>query len=136
LAAFLDTNVLLYSISGRPEEAAKRARAREILDRRDCVLSVQTLQEFHHQATRRSRKDAISHDDAVSLILSWRRFRVEENSLQLLLAALDLTARGNTSLWDNLILAAARAAGCDTLYTEDMQHGRVVDGVSVVNPFR
>lgn len=42
----------------------------------------------------------------------------------------------NYSWWDCLIVAAAIAQGCDTLATEDMQHGRVLDGLRIVNPFR
>ena len=52
---FVDTNVLLYAVSEVPEEADKRARAREVLTEPDLAASVQVLQEFYHQATRPTR---------------------------------------------------------------------------------
>ena len=68
MAAFLDTNILLYSISSAADEAAKRHRALALLDRDDCVISVQVLQEFYVQATRSSRSDPLSHNLAAGLI--------------------------------------------------------------------
>jgi predicted nucleic acid-binding protein len=40
------------------------------------------------------------------------------------------------SYWDSAIVAAARALGCDRLYTEDLSHGRVVEGIAIIDPFR
>ena len=74
---FVDTNVLLYAISTDHGERSKAARANEILDQGDIGLSVQVLQEFYVQATRASRADAISHDQATGLIESWCRFPVQ-----------------------------------------------------------
>jgi hypothetical protein len=71
---FIDTNVLLYTISRDPAEQAKAKRANDILTDRDLALSVQVLQEFYLQATRASRPDAIAHQQAVRLIESFRRF--------------------------------------------------------------
>lgn len=56
---FVDTNVLLYAISGDPEEQAKAERANEILSSTDLGLSAQVLQEFYVQATRQTRADRI-----------------------------------------------------------------------------
>jgi len=53
-----------------------------------------------------------------------------------MLAALDIKAAHGLSYWDAAILAAARASGCRELLTEDMSHGREVEGVLIVNPFR
>ena len=63
---FVDTNVLLYAISRDPDEAAKAKRANEILAAGDVGLSVQVLQEFYVQATRASRRDPISHEQALA----------------------------------------------------------------------
>jgi predicted nucleic acid-binding protein len=65
---FLDTNVLLYSISPAPAEAAKRERALELLDNDDGALSVQVLQEFYVQSTRTTRPGRLTHDLAVDLM--------------------------------------------------------------------
>jgi predicted nucleic acid-binding protein len=133
---FLDTDILLYSISRDPAEAAKRERAERLLDEDSGALSVQVLQEFYVQATRDSRPDAISHDIAVGLIATWFRFKVQEITLPLLTAALAIKAASGFSYWDSAIIAAARALGCATLYSEDMGHGRMIDGVTIINPFR
>jgi len=71
---FIDTDVLPYAISRDPAEQDKAKRANDILADRDLALSVQVLQEFYLQATRASRPDPITHQQAVRLIGSFRRF--------------------------------------------------------------
>jgi predicted nucleic acid-binding protein len=133
---FVDTNILLYAVSTAPEEAVKSRLAREVLDAADLALSVQVLQEFYVQATRGSRTDRLSHDDAVLLIESWRRFPVQATTVELVAATLAAKHRYHLSYWDAAILEAARSSGCDTLLSEDLAHGRSYDGVLVVNPFQ
>ena len=65
---FLDTNVLLYSISRDPAEVGKREISESLLDADDMALSVQVLQEFYVQATLTTRTDALPHDIAAGLI--------------------------------------------------------------------
>ena len=117
-------------------ERTKRERAIALLDRDDGALSVQVLQEFYVQATRSTRPDKLPHDIAAGLVVAWTRLRVQPVNLQILAAALEIKAAHGFSYWDSAILAAARALGCGELYTEDMTHGREVDGVTIVNPFR
>jgi predicted nucleic acid-binding protein len=136
LAHFFDTNVLLYSISRDSGEAEKRERAIELLDLNDGALSVQVLQEFYVQTTRPTRPDPLPHEIAANLIHTWTRFRVQEIDLVILSAALEIKAAHGFSYWDSAIIAAARALGCRELYSEDMSHGRRVDGVVILNPFR
>ena len=133
---FLDTNILLYSISRDRDERAKRERAQELLDRDDGALSTQVLQEFYIQATRPTRPDPLPHDIAAGLIVTWTRFRIQPINLQIVAAALEIKAAHGFSYWDSAIIAAARALGCTELYTEDMTHGREVESVRIVNPFR
>ena len=133
---FLDTNILLYSISHDPTEAHKRDVAVALLDTDDIALSVQVLQEFYVQATRATRKDALAHEIATGLVQTWLRFRVQETTLSVMLGALDVKARHRLSYWDAAIVAAARALGCRELLSEDMSHGREVDGILILDPFR
>jgi predicted nucleic acid-binding protein len=133
---FLDTNILLYSISRDEAEAAKRERAAALLERDDGALSVQVLQEFYVQATRPSRPDPLPHDIAAGLIATWTRFRVQEITISILTSALQIKAAHGFSYWDSAIIAAARALGCRELYSEDMSHGREVEGIMIINPFR
>jgi predicted nucleic acid-binding protein len=132
---FLDTNILLYSISCDPKESAKRKRAIALLERDDCALSVQVLQEFYAQATREKRADRIPHDIACDLVRTWTRFRVQDMTVPILTQALAIRAESNYSYWDCAIIAAAKALGCRQVYSEDMAHGREVGGVQVFNPF-
>jgi predicted nucleic acid-binding protein len=133
---FFDTNILLYSVSTHPADTAKRERALTILAEADGALSVQVLQEFYVQATRATRSDRLLHADAVDLITGWTRFPVQELTLTILNAALEITAAHRLSYWDSAIIAAAHALGCRELYTEDMNDGQRIAGVLIVNPFR
>jgi predicted nucleic acid-binding protein len=133
---FLDTNILLYAISPHPEEAAKRAQADALLGRDGGALSVQVLQEFYVQATRPTRVGRLSHDLAAGLVRTWCRFRVQAMTIPLVEAALEIKAAHGFSYWDSAIIAAARALGCATLYTEDLTHGRQIEDLVIINPFR
>ena len=133
---FLDTNVLLYSISKNPSEAPKRDRAIALLDDDSSAISVQVLQEFYVQATRPGRGDAIPHELAAGLIEAWTRFRVQDMNLEVLRAALAVRRKYGFSFWDSAIVAAALSLGCDRIYTEDLTHGQEIDGLTVMNPFR
>jgi predicted nucleic acid-binding protein len=133
---FFDTNVLIYSISVSPAEAEKRERALVLLDRDDGVVSVQVLQEFYVQATRPSGPKPLPHALAVTMVEAWQRHLVVDNTVATLRAAFEIKERYGFSYWDSAVVAAARAAGCTELYTEDLSHGQVVEGLRVINPFQ
>lgn len=133
---FVDTNILIYSLDLEPAQPGKTAIAQQILKESDIVLSVQVLQEFYVQSTHPRRPDALPHDLAERLIQKWLRFHIQDNTVAVLESALNLKQRFRTSYWDAAILAAAKAAGCRHLLTEDLNHGQNYDGVVVVNPFR
>ncbi len=132
---FVDTNVLLYAISSRRDEAHKAQRAVALLNEADLGLSAQVLQEFYVQATRANAGSPLAHDTAVAFIDSLLRFPVQETSMALAQSAFAARARWGLSYWDAAIVEAARALGCKELCTEDLQHGQDFDGVRVVNPF-
>ncbi len=133
---FLDTNILLYSISQNPAESFKRDRALALLDDDSGALSIQVFQEFYVQATRASRADAVPHDLAVGLIEAWSRFRIQDMTLSVLNVALRMRKACGFSFWDSAIVAAALALGCDRVYTEDLTHGQIIEGLAIINPFR
>jgi predicted nucleic acid-binding protein len=132
---FVDTNVLLYAISRDPAEQDKAKRANDILAERDLALSVQVLQEFYVQATRPSRPDAIGHRQAVLLIESFRRFRVQDLTSGIVMATLEARQRFQLSYWDAAIIEASRAIGCTEVLSEDLNDGQDYGGVRVTNPF-
>lgn len=135
MTTFLDTNVVLYSISDDPAEKAKHDRAIEILREETCAMSVQVLQEFYVQATRPTFSGSISHELAVGFIEKWMRYPVQDMTLPVLMSALDIKARHRLSYRDAAIVAAAQAQGCETLYSEDMAHGMTIGATRIVNPF-
>jgi predicted nucleic acid-binding protein len=133
---FIDTNVLLYSISHDPDEADKQGRAVALLAADDLGLSAQVLQEFYVQATRPSRRDALPHDIAAGLVRAWSRFPVQEISFAIVTSALEIHQAHGFSYWDSAIVAAAQALGCQQLLTEDMSHGRRIGDLTILDPFR
>ena len=131
----IDTNLLVYAIDGR--EGAKHLRALEIMDRsveRDCVLTVQSLAEF---VTVAARRRMLAKPDAISQARGWMRlFPIVTASAAALGVAFTAFEAGRFGLWDAVLLATAREAGCTILLSEDMQDGAELDGLVVRNPLR
>lgn len=132
---FVDTSVLLYAISRDRAEAGKARPANEILVTGDLGLSVQVRQEFYVQATRASRPDAITHDQATGLVESWLRFPVQHLTPGVMVAAFETRRRFGISYWDAAIIEASRALGCAVILSEDLDTGTDFGGVRVLNPF-
>ena len=126
--------MLLYAVSPLPEEADKRRRARDLLRRPDLAVSVQVFQEFYQRATRLTRPGP--HDDALALLETLLKFPVQDVPLDLFREALIISHRYRLSYWDSAILAAARAQGCEEVYSEDLSAQQDYDGLRVINPFR
>jgi len=133
---FVDTNVLLYAISRDPAEAEKQAIATQLLDRTDIALSTQVLQEFFVQATRPTRSDPLTHEQAAGLVEAFRRFAIQDITMPVVRASLALKARYRLSYWDCAIVEAARAIGAEVVWSEDMSDGQNLEGIVIKNPFR
>jgi predicted nucleic acid-binding protein len=126
---FLDTNVLLYLLS---DEAAKADRA-ELLISRGGVVSVQVLNEFASVAT---RKLSVTLPEVREILSTVRTLcEVVPVTIDTHDLALDFAERYHLSIFDTLIVAAAVQAKCRILYSEDMQHGQKIDGLTIRNPF-
>lgn len=132
---FVDTNILIYAVSPSPQEADKRRIAQDLLSQNELALSVQVLQEFYHQVTRPTRPHALTHAQAMRFVESIDEFPVQELTFDLFLAAVSISRRFRLSYWDGAILAAARACGCEVVYSEDLSAEQDYDGTRVVNPF-
>jgi predicted nucleic acid-binding protein len=128
---FFDTNILLYLASDQPGKADRAERL--IAD--GGTISVQVLNEIANVARRKMR-------------MSWRETHGFLEMLRDLLpvvpvtvetheAGIALAERYGFSVYDAMIAASAILSGCDTLWSEDMQHGMAVDDrLQIVNPFR
>lgn len=132
---FVDTNVFLYAVSGREEDAEKRRRARELLTERNLAVSVQVLQEFYSQATRPTRPERLTHDEAVRVLRPILGLPVQAITIEVFQSALAIRRRFGLSYWDSAILAAARKLRCDAVYSEDLSAEQDYDGLRVINPF-
>ena len=132
---FVDTNVLLYAVSAKSEESDKRDRAIALLEESDLAISVQVLQEFYYQATRPGRPAALTPEQALRFIQSIDSFPVQPMTLEVFLAGVSISRRFGLSYWDGAILAAARAMGCEIVYSEDLSATQDYDGLRVANPF-
>jgi len=128
--AFLDTNVLLYLLSGE----RKADRAEEIVAK-GGTISVQVLNEFASTAIRKlglSWTETNEALDAVRANCEVVPLTVETHDL-----GRDLAMRHGFSVYDAMIVAAALLAGADVLYSEDLRHGlRVERKLTIQNPFR
>ncbi len=129
MKAFFDTNILVYTATSD----AKKQRAADCLNR-GGVVSVQVLNEFVHVARRKLRHDWPQIELALGLFHA-SLDEVVPVTLNTHASAVSLARVHNLSFYDALIIAAAIEAGCDTLFSEDMQHGRSIGGLSIVNPF-
>jgi predicted nucleic acid-binding protein len=132
---FVDTNVLLYRVSEDSAERDKAEVAANLLQAADLAFSVQVLQEFYVQATRPTRANRLTSDEARALIESWLRYPVQELNVAILRAATAACQRFQISYWDAAIIEAARALGCKEVLSEDLNAGQRYGGIRVVNPF-
>ena len=132
--AFVDTNVLIY-VAAQPALANRKTRiARELLLQRNLCLSVQVLNEFTANA-RHHRKLNLTAKEEYEWLQKWLLFPITEMTVATYLNARVFHERYQVSHWDGLILAAAREANCEILYSEDLQHNQTYDGLTVINPF-
>ena len=133
--SFFDTNILVYADD--QDDVAKQHRAVELFTEhrrsRTGVVSLQVLQEYFVTVTRKLQIDARTARRRVQLL---SKFDVVVPEVSDVLAAIDLHRLHGFSFWDALILRAAQQAGCNVLFTEDMQQSREIDGVRIVNPFQ
>jgi predicted nucleic acid-binding protein len=134
----VDTNVLLYAVSGAAREQKKRALARDLLAQADWGTTTQVLQEFYVNATRvksGSASPSLAAEAAEAMVLQLMRRPVAVTDTACMKHALALKTRYHISYWDAAVIAGALSIGAPTLYTEDLNHGQAYEGLTVINPF-
>jgi len=134
---FLDTNILVYAFAPHDPVRSPIARTliKKLTDEGSLRTSTQVLQECFVTLTRKVRKPLSSAEalDCIEQIAEWPLIT---NDYQVIREAIGLSVSLRLSFWDALIVAAASRARATRLYTEDLQHGQVILGVEIVNPFR
>lgn len=129
--AFLDSNILVYLLSA---DAAWADRAEAVLAAGDAVVSVQVLNEVANVARRKLGMGWAELGEFLGVVRGL--CAVEPLTVATHERGLQLAERHGFSLYDAMIVAAALQAGCDRLYSEDMQHGLQVEGgLRLENPF-
>lgn len=132
--AFFDTNILVYTDDEDSAEKQRRSVELFVSYQRAslAVVSLQVLQEYFATITRKLGIDAEHAQRKVETLARGRVVRFTERDV---IASIELHRLSRISFWDAMIVHAARVAGAEILYSEDLQHGSVLGGVSVVNPF-
>jgi len=132
---FLDSNILVYAF-GTPKAPVPdpRIEVAEQIVIQGCAISVQVLNEFAQVC---SRKAHIDWDRIVGFLEVIKELcgPAVPITLEIHESAAGLSRRYGFNIYDSLIVAAAKRAGCTTVYSEDMQHGQMVEGVRIENPF-
>lgn len=132
--AAIDTNVLIYAISSDPREADKRQKTEQLLIQPDWGTSTQVLQEFYVNATK-GKLPAMTRAQAAHAVDTLMEWPVVGMDAALMKEALRIHQRYQIGYWDAAVIASAVELGATTLYTEDLNHEQVYEGVRVENPF-
>ena len=129
-----DTNILLYALV--EQDQAKRRVARDLIRRgraADCVITLQTLGELFRVLTGKLRRPAA---EAAAVVAEWRAaVPVIAADEACLVDAMDAVSGHQLSFWDAMMWATAKRAGCSLLLSEDGDDGRMLGGVTLINPF-
>ena len=132
--SFIDTNVLIYAeASDAPvKQRVALALLKQLYESTDGVLSTQVLQEYCNVALKKLRLP-VQHIRA-QLDL-YEQFELVQVTPAVIRAGLDLHQTRSVAFYDALILASAQLAGCNVLFSEDLNAGETVGGVQIINPF-
>lgn len=134
-SVFVDSNLWIYAFfpSDREQYARIMSFLKKLFREKQVVVSFQVVNEvcFH------LRKSGFPEEKLLKIIKAFfRRCVVSDFSQPLLETASGLRKRHSFSYWDSLIVASATSVGCKTLYSEDMQDGRVIEAMHIKNPLK
>lgn len=129
---FLDSNILVYSYSAT--EPQKREIAQSLIAENLTFISTQVLQELCNILTKKFR---FAYTEAlIAIEESSDNNNLFINNQETIRQACSLADKYKFSFYDSLIVAAALQCHCEVLYSEDLHHGQLIDGVlSIINPF-
>ncbi len=137
MRSFFDTNILVYLFDKDYPE--KKAQAQTLLEKETengrILVSTQVLQEFYVTVTRKLEVP-LSPEKAEEIVSQFMVFPLVEISSSHILKAIRKSINLQFSFWDALIIEAAISGGASILYTEDLQHGQIIDNLKTLNPFQ
>jgi predicted nucleic acid-binding protein len=132
---FVDTNVLIYAhdIDATFKQAAAKSVLQELWTERSGVLSMQVLQEFYVNVTRKITRP-ISRASARLIVNSYSTWCVESVPADIA-TAFRIEDEARIGFWDALIVASAVKSGATQILSEDLNPGQVIAGIRIVSPF-
>ena len=132
---FFDSNILVYSVDER--DTKKQKIAINLIDKaihdKIGIISTQSLQEFFAVTTQKLKFPKEASKEYLNYFAD--NIPVTQVALSNILNAIDISIQTQFSFWDSLILSAAHSSGCVIVYSEDMRHNQLVNGVKIINPF-
>jgi predicted nucleic acid-binding protein len=133
---FVDTNILVYAhdldAGNKHDQAAEIVS--QVWESRNGVLSTQVLQEFYVTLTRKV-SSTLSKLEARKLVQKYSHWHLVLNDHSIILQASEIEESNNISFWDALIVSAAYSQNVPTILTEDLNHGQIIEGIFIENPF-
>ena len=132
---FVDTNLIVYAIDpSEPEKQAKfKAWLRDLSRTRTLVLSPQSLNECYRVLTERRRLDRVEVRGFIERLVPFCTARLD---VEVLRRAWRIQDAGGFGWWDSLLISSALIAGCSVFLSEDMQHERTIEGMTILDPFK
>ena len=133
---FVDTNVLVYAhdLSAGERHTKALAVIESLWETETGITSTQVLQEFYVTVTRKIR-NPLKPDQAREIIRNYLAWPVQVNDPVMTIRASEIEEKCSISFWDALIVAAALRLQAQKIITEDMNHGQIIEGILVENPF-
>lgn len=134
---FVDTNVLVYAFDADSGNKFEKAQIilKDCWDKQSGSLSTQVLQEFYSTVTKKLAKK-IDKQFARDIIQTYRAWPVHQITPENIVEASEFEEQNKFSFWDSLIIIAAQKQGARILYSEDMQDGRKIGDLTIINPFK
>ena len=133
---FVDTNILVYAhdldAGNKHDQAAEIVS--QLWESRNGVLSTQVLQEFYVTLTRKV-SSTLSKLEARKLVQKYSHWHLVLNDPSIIIKASEIEESNNISFWDALIVSAAYSQNVPTILTEDLNHGQIIEGIFIRNPF-
>ena len=132
---FVDTNVLIYAhdIDAKVKHEAAKRVLQELWSERTGVLSMQVLQEFYVNVTRKI-SHPMSKESARLVVSTYTTWCIDTTPAEMS-TAFRIEDEAHIGFWDALIVASAVKSGANRLLSEDLKAGQIISGVRVENPF-
>jgi len=132
---FIDTNILVYLQSGLDANKTKKCKElfHNLAEDNLIVLSTQIMQEFYVTMTKKLGYDLL---EIKNLLFLFNDFEIINVNASIIFEAIDISVLHKISFWDSLVISSASSGNCKIIYSEDLNHGQMIGGIQIVNPFK